>query len=218
MDKWAFRSFNITQFLAALHLRRINPAKSATRQKWWMSTSNMLVERRRQYFCEKKKRQCGDPGATVFALANRFPDGRTGFVVAGRHWLPINMPISLESNSATMLINQCAHGLAGRPGSSRSISLAFRSQSRIHNNERTNNEPFCGKGPWGEGTRYLHYSFSLSLSLSLSVSLSLWSFPFPVVYRISAQARISLPSLKEIRKITRLLESGMSQIFRIFQR
>lgn len=36
-------------------------------------------------FLRKKKRQRGDPGATVFALANRFPDGRTGFVVAGRH-------------------------------------------------------------------------------------------------------------------------------------
>ncbi|KYN00330.1 hypothetical protein ALC62_08821 [Cyphomyrmex costatus] len=34
---------------------------------------------------KKKNRQRGDPGATVFALANRFPDGRTGFVVAGRH-------------------------------------------------------------------------------------------------------------------------------------
>jgi len=33
----------------------------------------------------RKKRLRGDPGATVFALANRFPDGRTGFVVAGRH-------------------------------------------------------------------------------------------------------------------------------------
>lgn len=159
---------------------------------------------------KKKKRQCGDPGATVFALANRFPDGRTGFVVAGRHWLPINMPISLESNSATMLINQCAHGLTGRPGSSRSISLAFRSQSRIHNNERTNNETFRGKGPWGKGgNALLHYSFYLSLSFSRS-------FPFPVVYRASARARISLPSSKEIRKITRLLKSRMSQIFRIF--
>jgi len=61
------------------------------------------------------------------------------------------MPISLESNSATMLINQCAHGPADQPGNSRSISRSVRNRASTTTNERTNNEPFCGSGQWREG-------------------------------------------------------------------
>lgn len=100
------------------------------------------------------------------------------------------MPISLESNSATMLINQYAHGLAGKPP----FHFAFRRVPlAIAHPQRTNNGPFC-TGPCSMGRvrsachspppLRLVLSLALSLSLFHSLSLSLVrSFPLPVVHR-----------------------------------
>ena len=119
------------------------------------------------------------------------------------------MPISLESNSATMLINQYAHGLAGKPPTPLSLSLSlslpsppprsilrfavFRSQSRIHNERTTDRsapEPCSPSHARGEGEwERVHalaatLAFPLPFPLSLSLSLSIVrSFPLPVVHR-----------------------------------
>lgn len=96
------------------------------------------------------------------------------------------MPISLESNSATMLINQYAHGLAGKapplPLPLRSISrfAVFRSSNAIaHRTTRTNEQPTVphrtvhrGADAAGEGRGGRLCPPSLALPLSLSLTLS----------------------------------------------
>lgn len=103
------------------------------------------------------------------------------------------MPISLESNSATMLINQCAHGLAGRPGSSRSISRSARNRASTTTNERTNerttNRSVATDSGEREGTRYLHHSRTLIISVSGRTPYKHLALRFLAIVRESRDCR-----------------------------